>query len=74
MPACTGPGGARDHQDIPQQKQMAPAPHACGGHKQHTSYAHATQVVAGEKRSGSKVLLVVERDGHGVGGHYGAHG
>lgn len=74
LPTGAGPDTTHDHQNVSEQKEMALAPDARGGHDENARHANTAQVVSSQQRR------VLERDSlvscycDGVGGHDGAEG
>lgn len=72
FPARASPRTAHNHQDVPNDKEMALPPDSCRGDDENPCHAHATKVIAREKRSIHESDLFILRNGHGVGRHDGA--
>lgn len=65
LAAGAGPDTAHDHQNMPEQKQMAFAPDTGRGYDQNARHTNTAQVVTGQQRCGLKCdfLIICYCDG-----------
>lgn len=74
LSAGPSPDAAHNHQDVSEQKQMALAPDAGGGHDENARHAHTTQVVPCQQRCVLECDLLVVCYCDGVGSQDGTEG